>query len=292
MQSIIVILNYNDCSTTIKLVEQIRNYTYPSHIIVVDNMSSDNSFEELSRLTDNSENRKITVIQAPSNGGYAKGNNFGIRYGIREFDPDIIFVANPDVSVSEDTFKALAKAIKKVDKNRIGILAPIVNQGTNVWNLPGFLGIIESLFLIWFNIDKKLIKNKLIKSDKTIQRVGVVEGSFFCISRKAYDDINGLDENTFLYVEENILAKRLEKSGYYEAVLTNERYDHFHSVSINKRYKRSKAKAFDNVYKGITYYNEKYLNLGPVRNCIIKICYKIAYLERVIYDKYDSNYRI
>ena len=212
MNSVLVILNYNDYKTTEKLIELVRDYNIPEHIIVVDNMSSDNSYVALSAYADDD---KIRVIQAPSNGGYAKGNNFGIRYAIKEFNPDVIFVANPDVSVTENTFVKLSETIRKNDK--IGVVAPIVNQGANVWRLPGFIGMVESLFMVWFTLDKKAIKKHLSNSENEIETVGVVEGSFFCISRQAFDDINGLDENTFLYVEENILGKRLKEAGYLEA---------------------------------------------------------------------------
>lgn len=279
MKTVLIILNYNDYETTSKLVNQVKNYSFPDHIVVVDNMSSDDSFMQLKKMEDT---EKITVIQAPTNGGYAKGNNYGARYAIKQFDPEFIFIANPDVSVSEDTFVKLADALS--NNAKIGVIAPIVNQGANVWRLPGFIGMIESLFLVWFNLDKRLIKNKLTKSQNDLEKIGVVEGSFFCISREAYDSIDGLDENTFLYVEENILSKRLKNEGFSEAVLTKERYDHFHSVSIKKKYKSSKAKAFHNFYDSMTYYNKQYLKTGIVRNLIFDVCYFLAYVERVIYD--------
>ncbi|MDO4188668.1 MAG: glycosyltransferase family 2 protein [Lachnospiraceae bacterium] len=301
-KSVLVILNYNDYKTTSKLISAVGDYSVPGRVVVVDNMSTDDSFEELKKFVANANFKKasdgserITVIQAPSNGGYAKGNNFGIRYGIEQFNPNVIFVANPDVSVSEDTFKKMADTLRaslmsnksgmnQSVENKIGVLAPIVNQGANVWNLPGFIGMVESLFMVWFTIDKKNIKKKLINSKNEIETVGVVEGSFFAINREAYDAVDGLDENTFLYVEENILAKRLKNAGYEEAVLTSERYDHFHSVSIKKRYKSSKAKAFHNFYNSMTYYNKTYLKTGPIKNAIFNICYGLAYLERVVYD--------
>ena len=285
MKSAIIILNYNDYKTTAKLVDEVRNYSIPDHIVVVDNMSTDNSYEELSKIS--GDDVRVSVIKAPSNGGYAKGNNFGIRYAIKEYDVDTIFVANPDVSISEETFRKLSEVINQPDiikDSKIGVVAPIVNQGANVWRLPGFIGMVESLFLVWFNIDKRFIKKKLTKSEKEVERVGVVEGSFFCISRNAYDAIDGLDENTFLYVEENILAKRLRNKGFCEAILTKERYDHFHSVSIKKKYRGSKAKAFHNFYNSMTYYNKQYLKTGSIRNFIFDIFYALAYFERIIYD--------
>ena len=45
----IVILNYNDAFTTIKLCNLIRNYEVIDRIVVVDNFSKDNSIAEIRR---------------------------------------------------------------------------------------------------------------------------------------------------------------------------------------------------------------------------------------------------
>ena len=113
--------------------------------------------------------------------------------------------------------------------------------------------------------------------------VGVVEGSFWAIKAKIYEETGGLDEGTFLYYEENIFAKRLTKLGYHEAVLTKYRYDHFHSVSIKKQY-RNKAKAYSNFYKGMNIYLNDYLYCGKIKKIIFEGCYFLGYLERVLYD--------
>lgn len=282
MKTAIVILNYNDAETTIGLVNEVRGYSFPDYVIVVDNKSEDDSYTLLSKLSD----EKVKVLRADVNGGYAKGNNIGIKYAIKECGADFIFVANPDISVSETTMKNLVKSM--VVKNNYGALSPIVNQGANVWRLPKFIGMIESLFLVWFNLDKRLIKKKLMRSKNPVEKVGVVEGSFFLISKDAYEKTGGLDENTFLYVEENILARRLKNAGFDVGVLTDERYDHFHSQSIKKKYKSSKAKAFHNFYDSMTYYNRKYLKTGKIRNALFSFCYFLAYAERIIYDMVNN----
>lgn len=278
MKSIFVILNYNDADTAAKLVNTVADYTCLEQIIVVDNCSSDDSFAALSKL----ENEKISVIQASENGGYAKGNHFGISYGIEHFNPDCIFVANPDVSVKEECLLSIMGAMKT--HPQYGVISAIVNQGYNVWNLPGFLGMLESLFLIWFNLDKRNIKSKLMTSRNTLEKVGVVEGSFFGIRREAYEKCGGFDLRTFLYVEENILAKRMKEAGFDEGVLTSMRYDHFHSVSIKKQYKSRKAKAFPLFYDSMQLYNHEYLHINAVQDVIFKFCFKLAHFERMIYD--------
>ncbi len=285
MSAVIVILNYNDAERTIHLAKSICGYSCIEKVILVDNASSDDSVEVMQTYIKENSNlvpiQKIIIASSPINGGYAKGNNLGIRYAIEKYNPNYLFVANPDIMVGDKTLEKIIEALR-LNKD-YGVIAPLVRQGYNVWNLPNFMGIIESLFLVWFNLDKRHIKKQIEKKTESLCEVGVVEGSLFGISKEAYLQINGLDEGTFLYCEENILASRLRDKGYKVGVLSKEYYDHFHSVSIKKHYK-SKAGAFHNFYDSFKYYNKKYLKVTSFQKGIFEIMYRIAYLERCVYD--------
>ncbi|MCR5507645.1 MAG: glycosyltransferase family 2 protein [Lachnospiraceae bacterium] len=280
-RSVMMILNYNDMKVTEKLARSVIDYECPDRVIIVDNCSPDGSYD---RLRDAFKKSEADVIKTSENGGYAKGNNFGIRYAIEHYDPEYIFVANPDIAVSE---KTLANMLKMMDKEPdYAVMAPLVRQGYNVWKLPGFAGMIESLFLVWFNLDKRRIKKKLIASGRPLADAGVVEGSFFVIRTEDYLKAGGFDERTFLYAEEIILAKRLKDAGKKVGVLPDERYDHMHSASIKKEYASSKCRAFPNFYKSFRIYNKYYLHTNAVQDMIFYICYGLAYFERFIYDRY------
>ncbi|MCR4892040.1 MAG: glycosyltransferase family 2 protein [Lachnospiraceae bacterium] len=284
MKTAIIILNYNDAERTGALVRTLRNYSCPDHIIVVDNCSSDDSFSRLSALSSD----RVDLLRTRKNGGYARGNNAGIRYAIEKYRPDVLFVANPDVSFSEETATAMAKLIMENQGSGascpIGVCAPLVNQGYNVWDLPGFPGIIMSLFLVAFTLHKRRIRKRILSDSRPVFPVGVVEGSFLAISRQAYEKAGGLDPRTFLYAEEIIFAKRLKEAGFIECVLSNYRYDHLHSASIRKEYHSSKAAAFHHFRDSFRIYNRYYLHTGPVRNFIFDLAWGAAYLERRLYD--------
>ncbi len=283
--AVMIILNYNDGRTAAKLALAVKDYACLDKIIVVDNHSSDDSFAYLSDTLlppACGAGPRIDVIQAPENGGYAKGNNYGVRHALLNGAPDYLFIANPDIMVSERTLYAILESMRQ--HTEYGVMSCLVNQGYNVWRLPGFLGMIESLFLIWFNLDKRAIKKRLAASALPLETVGVVEGSFFCIKKTAYEAVGGFDERTFLYAEEIILSKRLSDCGLKVGLLTKERYDHFHSVSIKKAYRSSKARAFPNFYRSFRIYNRHYLHTNPLQDAVFAAAYGLAYAERVIYD--------
>lgn len=282
--AVMVILNYNDMKVTEKLTRSVMDLECIDRVVVVDNRSTDGSYEYLRKTLSKSE---VDVIQAHDNGGYAKGNNFGIKYAIDHYSPDYVFIANPDIAVSASTLETM---IRDMNNHReYGVMAPLVNQGYNVWRLPGFIGMIESLFLVWFNLDKRHIKKKHSVSFNRIEDAGVVEGSFFIMRVKDYLEIGGFDERTFLYAEEIILARRLQAIGKKVGVLTRERYDHLHSASIKKAYASSKRKAFPNFYASFKIYNKYYLKTNFIQDGIFWVCYELAYFERFLYDIYHKG---
>ena len=73
----IVILNYNNYILTKSLVETLMADAYFSRarIVVVDNMSANESYEVLKEAF----KEQVPVIQSGKNGGYAYGNNVGFR---------------------------------------------------------------------------------------------------------------------------------------------------------------------------------------------------------------------
>ncbi len=281
MNSVIIILNYNDGVRSAALAEKICPYSSLGHIILVDNHSTDDSPAVLKQTADRFPDR-ISVLYADSNGGYARGNNLGIRFALKQFDPEFIFLANPDVFFTDRTASEMINALS--EHPEFGLVAPLVRKGRNVWNLPSFAGILEELFLISFNIHKKMIRSRILSSGKKLVPAGVAEGSFFLISKAAFEASGGLDERTFLYGEEIILSFRLRKCGLKTGILPGCFYDHLHSASIKKQYRSSKALAFAHIRRSFRIYNKYYLHTNRFQDLLFESAAFFAWVERVIYD--------
>jgi len=273
----LIILNYNDWKTVYDLIHLIKDYKALNKIIIVDNASKDDSYQRLSLLS----NEKIDVIQSQGNKGYAYGNNYGAEYALEKYNPKTLFFANPDVAFEENVVIQIVEALYQKEEYAVG--SALVRSGYNVWKLPGFYGMIRSMFLIVHNLEKRRIKKQLLQIKK-VAEVDVVEGSFFAIKADIYKKINGLDERTFLYYEENILAKKLKNKGYKEIIVRNCDYEHLHSKSIKKEYK-SKAKAFKLFADSYEVYGKYYLNMNRLQKVQLKIFFRLAYFERTVYDR-------
>ena len=66
-----IILNYNDCPTTMSLVDEVRDYECLDYVVVVDNHSSDDSWKHLQPFNGSG---KVHAIRMKQNGGYGLGN--------------------------------------------------------------------------------------------------------------------------------------------------------------------------------------------------------------------------
>ena len=293
MEAVLIVLNYNDFETTEKLLKNVKRVNTFGKVIVVDNFSTDNSYEKLKKY----RNEKTDVIRTERNGGYAYGNNYGIKYAVKNYNPQIIFISNPDVEISENTVNEVLYFFKKNEKkkNKIGIVTGkmVTTSNANIhpaWRLPTYTN------CIWENL---IILRKLLHIDggyykaehfnKSVSRVDVVSGAFFAVKTDVILEAGMFDENTFLYGEENILAFKLKEKGYESYILNQYEFLHHHSVSISKSI-NSMGQKLDLAYESRCLYLEKYLKIQGLKKFFHKITYKIGkfnylMIKRVMRDR-------
>ena len=254
MKNGFVILNYNDYETTIKLVNNIKNFRIIDEIVIVDNNSKDASFEHLKLLISD----KITVLKNNYNNGYSAGNNIGCKYLIDKYEKCNIFISNPDIIIkNEETLQKLLDTFK-LD---VGIVSPLIlenNKYNRGWKLPTpFVDILMNIPILHNKIREKNLLYDDSHYDKDIVDVEVVSGCFFLIRSDVLKKIKFFDENVFLYYEENILGKKLKDLNIRTVVNTKVEVIHNHSISIDKNVKKlNKIK----ILKKSQMYFEKYYN--------------------------------
>lgn len=230
-----LILNYNDYETTISCVNKIKNYTGFDVILIVDNKSSDDSFNQLKSITSS----KVKLIKTDKNGGYGYGNNFGINYLIDNYDPTHIMIMNPDVFIEE-------RVVEKIKQlfflhPEISIIAPSMlnidgrREWGCAWKIPSAFSYIMSADLI---LNRLLAFNEYSKDylscDEELIKVDCVAGSLLVINAQHMKKYGMYDENMFLYGEETLLGIKMKNAGCVTALLPNEFFLHLHGVSIKK----------------------------------------------------------
>lgn len=276
IKNTLVVLNYRDYETTSNFIENIKEYDSINKIVVVDNNSNDNSYEKLSKLS----NEKIHVIKSEKNGGYSYGNNVGIKYAINKFNPEYIIISNPDVSFKNKTIYNMMNIYNEYEN--IAIVAPrmIDNNGIeSCWKLPNY----KTDLMLASSVISKLIGNpyKYEENDlnKAINFVEVLSGSFFMIPSYIIQEIDYMDEDIFLYCEEIILSKKLLSRGYRNIMINYDTFIHQHSVSIDKSIS-SRVKQHEILFDSKLIYHRKYENNNDLQMLIMKTIFKLGLVEK------------
>lgn len=277
-----VVLNFNDADNVIKLYTKIRDYKYISEIVIVDNCSTDNSFEILKSIVGD----KVSVIKTSRNGGYGFGNNEGLRFAFNALKCDYVLIANPDVDFSNELVLKFVEYME--NNNHAGVVSAIQKDvnGNKVlqsaWRLPrkrqyifSICKFAKCLNSIYYSEDEMYSEDEKL--------VGCVAGSLLCISKKAFELSGGYDENVFLYCEETILGLKLAISGLKTVLLTDCSYLHLHGVSIGKTFKKySRRQKLLNISHH--YVVSKYFKANFLERCLDSFLCFIRLVEAKVID--------
>jgi GT2 family glycosyltransferase len=284
--NVIIILNYNDYKTTIGFLNQIRSYKVLDKIIVVDNASTDGSYEILKKM----EDEKIDIIKNTSNSGYGAGNNYGIRYAESKYSPEIIIISNPDIEVEEKSIINIINTIL-ADK-RIGMATGLIYGSDNkvvsnfAWRVPKYKDILVGCFFSGYKFVRSILKtgiyfNVVDFKNKEKLYVEAVPGCFFIIKDQVIKSIGYFDEDTFLFNEENILAFKLKKNNYKACIVPDAKIIHFNSISINRNIK-SQIRKHKILFDSTEIYLRKYLKVNAYKSFIFTILFWIGKVEQAL----------
>lgn len=276
----VVVLNYNDAETVDMLLKDISLYSIIDHIAVVDNRSTDDSFEYLKKWQGN----RVDVLQTDKNGGYSYGNNVGAFFLIKQYNIEILFIANPDVAFKESFMKQIVEDMDSTSaKAASGYMVmpehvppAVVNRKLNTWKREA----LECTILL-----KKIFpyKANFVKPHSGIQVVEWLPGSLFAIDANVYAELGGLDDSVFLFYEEQILGRKFIDKGYKMIIDTDISYYHNHSVSINKSIKQ--LEQIKQLYKSKYYFYTHYEKLSLLQKWLMKMTIHYGIFSRRILYK-------
>ncbi|KFC58140.1 glycosyl transferase family 2 [Flavobacterium gilvum] len=182
-----------------------------SEIIVVDNNSQDDSCQMVkTRFPD------VKLIQNNENLGFPKGNNIGVAHANGEY----ICILNPDTVVAEDTFvKVLTFAQKQIN---LGIVGVNLIDGTGDFLPESKRGIptpwvsFTKIFNLYKLFPKASLFNKYYAGHLSENQTGEVEilvGAFMFLKKNLYEEIEGFDEDCFMYSDDIDLSYRVLQKG-------------------------------------------------------------------------------
>ncbi|WP_432697788.1 glycosyltransferase family 2 protein [Marinobacterium sp. YM272] len=252
--NVAIVLNYKSPNETIVCVESLLKYcTSIDFIVVVDNDSRDGSVERLCEWKSHKNNKKVTVLINASNSGYAGGNNFGIKWSLKNLSVDNFWIVNNDAYVVDDAFFPILKELKKGDLKFIGS----VIVGDKDQKIECYGG--GRLYPI-------LGKAKLLAKGKPVDFVNKCQespdylmGCSLAFPVAVIDKVGLMDEEYFMYSEEVDWQYRAKKKSISIKVVRESLVYHHGSLSYGGRsefyyyYRNRAAVRFNKRFYGILF---------------------------------------
>ncbi len=179
---------------------------------------------------------EIKLIANKENVGFSKANNQGVAIAKGEY----VCILNPDTVVAEHTFTRLLQEIKDLPYS--GMLGTQLIDGTGKFlpeskrNIPSPLTAFRRLFGIRLGNVKSYYADHV--KVKEIGDIQVLVGAFMFVKRTQYLEVNGFDEDYFMYGEDIDLSYKMLKSGYHNYYVGTIATIHYkgESTARNKEY--------------------------------------------------------
>ncbi len=269
----LVIVNYNDSENTINLVKSVEKYKVINKIVIVDNKSTDDSLKKLEEL----ENRKIHIIVSDLNRGYSAAINLGAKYLEEKLKDCYIIVSNSDILVKDE--EQIKTLLSSFDEPNVAIAMPKVYEN-GLFKYGWKLTNANTDLLMNIPLISRLYKDNLKNYEPLYfgysNIVDVIYGCFFVIDSNVLKSIGYMDENTFLYYEENILARKLKTVNKLSVINKEAEVTHKHNVSIGSSV--SQINKYNIYKKSQLYYERHYNNASEIQMLFFEIFYYFGLL--------------
>ena len=184
----IILVNYNGYQDTAECIQSLSRIEYEEYeVIVVDNCSTDNSYENLQMLQDSEQ---FVLLKSDENRGFSAGNNIGIRYALEKHF-DYILLLNNDTTV---TPQFLIKLLGRSENDCAVVSGTILfyDSPDTVWYGGGSMGRYSGRVrhLYYRKSRRDLPKDR--------QEVSFISGCEMLIPAQAFNKTGLLDEDFFI----------------------------------------------------------------------------------------------
>ncbi|MCP4968120.1 MAG: glycosyltransferase family 2 protein [bacterium] len=204
----VVLLNYQSAGDLVRCLASVRrSQERDIRPVIVDNASGNGDVARLSKEL----GPTIPILESPHNGGYAHGNNLGIRYAL-DRDVDFVWILNPDTQVEPDTLQMLMTTMAlRPDAGFVGSLNLHGDSDPATIQFAG--GSID-----W---DAGVVTHSIglgtplaSYNRRDAHDVDYVAGTSMLVRRKVFDEVGFLPERYFMYFEETDFQVQAARHGW------------------------------------------------------------------------------
>lgn len=292
----VCLLSFNTREVTLDCLKSISKHS-PGNIevLVLDNASSDKSYDEIAKLVKG--NSLFRIFRGDKNLGFGGGNNFLVS----KAKSDLVLFLNSDTIMIEDCF---SPCIELLDENPdlIGVSCQLINHDQSVQTTGGYFPNLWRLIMWQLFIDDLPIISQTVKSihphqqgfsflTKFFSGFGLytekgenkmssiffrdwLTGAFLMVRKELFQKVGGFDTKLFMYAEDLELCYRLKKLKGDIAVIPSTSIIHLGGTSSGS------TMAISNEVKGIMYFFETHTSRLEV--VLAKIIFFIGSLLRYL----------
>ena len=259
----IIVISWNTRELLRACLDSVRSYTdgIRYEIIVIDNASRDGSVDMLT-----SHYPYVRLLTNEKNEGFSKANNKGIRKASGEF----ILLLNSDTSIRENVFFELVSLMR--ENAEVGVCSPAILsmsgevQTMRTWNMTPFQSFRRIINCYRIQGERRSQGD----GDKRVSDADIVAGVCFMVRRQVFDEVGLLDENYFMYNEEDDFCRRTRKKGWRIAYVPSVRIYHHRGGSYRDKATRLMVKI--KTYESDLYFFRKHYHWLTV--WLLKSTYK------------------
>jgi len=223
--------------------------------------------------------------------GYGRGNNVGIRLAL-EMGAEYICVLNNDAVVEGNFVDDAVSALHGLPEN-VAVIGPKI---LDYWDLSDWQRPTAKKQALMFIIPKAIafkVKRKL-KRDCWLYRmfwytregpapVNTVPGSCMIFRAGALEKTGGFDENTFLYMEEDILADKLKGLGMAEYYIPHIRIYHKWGQSIG-------GASFVHLFRSSMYFYRSRRRVGLMGLVFLRLWFLFVFFAKLFTSRSFRNF--
>lgn len=264
MKLSVVILNYNVSYFLKQCIISVQRAigNIDAEIIVIDNASADDSCAMVKKVFPD-----VLLIENKENVGFSKANNQAVAIAKGEY----LCILNPDTAVAEDTFLKCFSKAEKLPK--LGALGVYLLDGTGNFlpeskrNLPKP----KASLLKLLGFTKRYYTTNI--SEENEGEIAVLVGAFMFLRRSIYNQVNGFDEDYFMYGEDIDLSYKIAQAGYQNYYLGSAETLHYKGESTQRD-----ADYLERFYGAMQIFYKKHFRTNFLLDVSVKIGVRIAKL--------------
>lgn len=265
--TIITTWNYPEIDRCLISLKKEQKRCKNLRVVVVDNASADNESKRIKKKFP-----WVCLIQNKKNYGFAKGNNIGIKYALKKFNPNYIFLLNNDTEVKSNAIKSMVEFAES--RKETGIVGCKLLYPNKLIQHAG--GRIKPYGMGHYG-NREEDRGQYDK----IKEVDYVTGAAFLIKREVIEKIGLLDEGFSPYFREEVdFCFRARKLGYKILYYPKSKIIHYTSMSIKRRVKAYTFFVFERTRLRLALLNFPILWLLP---------FELASLAFIFVSRKDEN---